>query len=338
MRHHHLPNIKTCAILALSALLLSGCGGDWLAPESDLEVAKGSVQSAALSPQADLAVVGSLHHGVSLWRLADQERVFDWRHHDHQPTIMATADFAAAAPLAATAEQNTLTLWQLDHGRALRFWSAPADILALQLDAGGSRALLGLRNHSAVLFDAQQGGVLRSFQHSAEVVSVALGQSTALTGSRDGTARLWDLQSGKKIAEVKHRDTVELVALSADGQLALSIGKQDRAVLWHSNSGETVGEINLSAGYMKPGRRITAARFSDDGRFLLLGQSGQKIILWDIANWQPVARWKLPKTRRWPPTNPSILAVAFTQQEHRFTAIASNGRVYHLTHRPHPSH
>lgn len=299
-------------------------------PVNSIEVAARSVQAGALSDSGQVAVIGSLYHGGSLWRLEDGERLFNWNHAQKQQSSIVAMDFSADGRWALTADTaSTLVLWNTQTGEAERYWVAPGPLLTVSLDAGAERALLGLETGEAVLFDIRRGGILHRLKHDARVNSVALSSNGefALTGSDGGKATTWDLNTGDALAQLNHEDDVQLVALSPDNTLALSVSKYDRALVWHPQNGKVTGEIPLEAEQLKRGLRFTAARFSDDSRLLLTGRPDGIIELWEVPSLRRVQHWQLPKRNAWLPTGAAVIDVAFSA-DGRIRAIASNGFIH----------
>lgn len=320
--------VRLCLIPLLTALAMVLQSCDRADPPAQVtEIAAIGLNTGRLDSASRFAVAGSVHHGISLWRIADRERLYDWTHSQSAPTTMIAADFSDDAMWALTADAHTLALWQTDTGENHRYWTVPARILAVQLSNNGSRALLGLDDHTAVLFDLLNGGILRTLRHDNRVRSVALSGDArvALTGSEDYQAVSWDLRSGEPLAQFQHSDDVQLVALSADATLALSVSKYDKAVIWHAHTGEVVGQLPLAAEGLKRGLRLTSARFSADNRLLLTGRPDQRVTLWNVETLEALQEWTLPKRSRWKPTGASIVDVAFTEKHDTFYAIGSNG-------------
>lgn len=315
------------------ALAASSACQKYSAPASSFEVAVQGLHSAALDNSGEYAVVASINHGGSLWRTEDGERLYNWNHSKDETSTIIAADIDATQRWAVTAEPNTLVLWNRQSGEGERFWTTPGEVLDIALGPNADFALLGLDTHKAVIFDVLRGGILQTLVHDNRVRSVDLSAdgTIAVTGSEDYQARTWDVASGKLIHSFKHDDDVQLVELSTDGSLVLSVSKYDKAVVWLSETGETVGELALHAEQLKRGLRFTAARFSEDKRFLLTGRPDQWVELWSLATMNTVARWKVPKRDYWKPTSAAILAVAFSQNEGEYFAVASNGFVYRLT-------
>lgn len=325
-------NIKARFFLsAIAALLLTACTQD-NAPEKTLEVAVKGLYAAAFSDDGKLAVVGSIYHGGSLWRLADGEKLYSWNHRQGEQSMLMAADFSPDGNWAMTASINSLVLWNTREGEAVRYWTAPGEVLSIALSSNGDFALLGLSDHSAVLFDVKRGGIKRTFVHGNRVRSVDLSSDgrLAITGSEDYTATLWDLASGKQLQQIKHDDDVQMVAISPDGRIAMSAAKYDKAVLWDTRTGDLLGEIPLGTEKLRRGLRFTTARFNSDGSQLLTGRPDEIVQLWDTASVQLVDSWKIPKRDKWQPTGAAVIAVAFDPNDNRYYAAGSNGMLHTL--------
>lgn len=323
-------NMKTLSLVIFLCLTLASCSKS-AAPSYSLEVASKGLHCSALSEDGKFAIAGSIYHGASLWRLEDQERLFNWNHQSAEQSTIVACDFSDDGRWALTATVNDMVLWDVNTGQALRNWLAPSEILDVELNADASLALLGLADHTAVIFDIRRGGVRRSFAHDNRVRSVDFDRSGryAMTGSEDFSARLWEVQSGTMVKRVKHEDDVQLVKLSDDGSLALSVSKYDKAIIWRTDNGELLGEVPLGAERLKRGLRLISARFSYDNQFLISGRQDQIVQLWALPNLEAKTNWKLSKRSQWKPTSAAVLDVAFAE-EGKFLAAASNGFVHVL--------
>lgn len=316
---------------AVMLAALSACSGD-LHPTDSLEVAVKGIHGGALTDDGNAAVIGSIHHGGSYWKIGSQERAFNWNHKEGETTTIVVADFSSDNAWALTANPYNLVLWNTASGQGERFWAAPGEILDAELGPGANIALLGLSDHTAVIFNIRRGGIMRTFQHQNRVRSVDFSKDgrLALTGSEDYTATLWDVSSGNMLKNMKHEDDVQLVKLSPNGDLALSVSKYDKAVLWDTSTGKARGELKLNDERIKRGATFVCARFNEDGTLLLTGQPDQIVQLWDVATLSPVASWKLPKRDPWKPTSASVIDVSFTEEPSTYRAIASNGFIHTL--------
>lgn len=335
MRHGHLA--LPILLLSILGATLSGCSPN-ADPSASTEVASKGAQGAALSPTGEWAVIGAIHQGGSLWRTRDGERLFNWNHRKGEKSTILAADFSPDGTWAITADLHTLVLWNVATGQPLRFWTSPGEVLSVALSNttnNGIYALLGLSDHSAVIFNVDKGRISRTFSHAGRVRSVDISDDLqfALTGSEDYTAVLWDVKTGKALHRIQHNDDVQMVTLSANGQRAFSAGKYDKALVWRTDNGNVVGELPVSAELMRRGLRFTSARFNKTGNKLLTGRPDQIVQLWDINSDGSIVlnkRWKLPKRDAWKPTNAAVLAVSFDKTGGTYHAIASNGFVHTL--------
>lgn len=319
------------AALYICFIFLCACSSD-NKPTRSLEVATKGIHGAALSNDGKQSAIGSILHGGSFWRVDSEERVFNWNHKEGETTTITVADFSDRGDWVLTANPFNLVLWDTKSGKGERFWQAPGEILDAELGPNANFAILGLSDHTAVIFNIRRGGVLRTFQHNNRVRSVDLSQDgkLAITGSEDYTANLWDIESGEKISSIKHNDDVQLVKISPDGSIALSMSKYDKALLWNTRSGEVFGELPLGAQRLKRGIRFISARFSRDNALLITGRPDRAVELWDIATLSKISRWTLPKRGSWKPTSAAVIDVSFGEDNDTFFAIASNGYIHTL--------
>jgi len=319
--------MNKATLVLVMGLLLSACE-KYSSPASSVEVASVGLHSAALNETGDASAVGSIYHGGSLWRLSDNERLYNWNHNTEEPTTIVASDFSDDGRWALTSDPHTMVLWNTGNGQGTRYWTAPAEVLDAELNRGGTLALLGLDDNTAVIFDIQRGGVRRTFAHTNRVRSVDFNANAtlAITGSEDYSAAVWDTRSGKQISKIKHADDVQLVKLSDDGSLALSVSKYDKAIVWDPRTAEKFAEVPLKKEYLRRGLRFTTARFSADNQFLLTGRPDRVVQLWQLhgknsaAPITEITRWKLPKRSAWKPTDSSLLDVAFSEVEGNYKA------------------
>ncbi len=311
--------------------LLSACDKG-AQPQQSREVALKGTYAAAFSRGAEFALIGSISHGASLWQVKDHERLYNWNHKQGDITNVIAAAFSPEGAFAFTADHQTMVLWRTSDGKALTFWTAPNEVLSVDLTPQGNFALLGLADHSVVLYDVKKGGIVRTFYHKNRVRSVELSgdAKVAVSGSEDQTVKLWDLQSGKLIHNWQHDNEVRLVAITDAGDKVISVSKYDKAVLWDTKTGQALGHIPLGDFALRRGLTFTAVEFSEDGQRLLTGNSGRMVQLWDTRSLQELKRWTLPKRDPWKPTSATVSALSFSENADQFYAIASNGFVHKL--------
>ncbi len=321
----HYRHMKRLTLGLITALAVTGCvsGDD---PVSYKEYALKGSYSAAISAKGNYAALGSFNHGGSLWQLSNHARKFNWNHQAGGFSIIAATAFSPEEAYAVTANQQDLVLWDVISGKSEGFWSSPAEILDIDLSAGGNYALLGLADHTAVYFDVKNGGVKKTFRHQARVRSVDLSDdgTLVLTGDDDYKTRLWDLESGEQLHELSLGNVVDTVALSPNGRYAFSSGSLDQAIIWDTNSGKTLKTLAATSEWFPKRVSYLSARFSPDSKKLLTGTASGLVQLWDVRKGKELRRWRAHKREQYGPVDTGIYAVGFGPGK-KYFALASNG-------------
>jgi WD40 repeat protein len=308
----------------LMGALLVGCDRG-ASPDSRRELAVQGLYSAALSQQGDLSLVGSIHHGGSLWGNQKNERLFDWNHKaEGYSSILSTA-IAADGKYGVTADKRNIVIWEVATGDAVWFWKAPADVEAIALADGGSIAAVGMRDYTVTLFDSKNGGLLRIFRHEGDVQSVDISAQgeKVLSGSDDSTARVWDVRQNKEINQVKHDNQVMTVTLGPNAKLAFSSSYRGNSWIWEVATGKVIQELPQPSGYYR------SARFSKSGDQLLTGTSAGHIQLWSVSSGDELGIWTATPKDRWVASSTQVLAVGFAAGG--YLAIGANGYLYSLS-------
>ena len=311
-------NITSLA-LAVSLAVLTACLPS--KPTQKLQVAANGAYSGAIDSQGRSLVLGSFQHGGSFWDIAKNARLFNWNHKQGFITEILYSDISDDGRFAITANYYNLVLWNTATGQPVWFWEAPARIEAADLSADGRFALLGLDNNKAVLFDAQNGGLLREFVHLAPVSAVSINVEAArvLTGSEDGSAKLWNLRNAELIREFKYRNQVSLVKLSQSGSIALIVPSNEKAELWNLNSRQKIASLSTAKF------RLYSARFIGDGR-LITGTTHRNIFEFETATGKKTTTWQIGTEGKESFKSAIVLDVGWRGDQ--LFAIGSNGYLY----------
>lgn len=310
-------------LLTLTLLVLYGCGGSDAV--TAYQVAARGLHAGALSAGSELALIGSLEHGGSLWRVDGYERLFDWNHRSGEYSALVAVAFSADGTRAVTTDPRTLAIWDTASGRSLAYWTTPSAATSVAV-ANDGRVLMGLADHSAVLFDGGSGRHLRTLLHEGPVTGVRLSADArwALTGSEDGTAVLWDTASGTALQRLHRDGPVHVVALSDGGRYLFTAGPGDEAAVW-------LGADGSFAFGLRNGRRpVTSARFSSDETRLLVGYLDREVELWDLGRRERLVRWRMKAANPWHPAGAAVLAVGFGAAPERAYALSGDGRLIAL--------
>ena len=311
------------ALLSLS--LLTACS-DAPGPQQTLETTIRGANAATLSSDSNFALVAAVDHGGSLWDLSSGERLFDWNHQQGGYTTLNHTRFSKDNRLAVTASPFDLVLWSIETGEPQWYWKTPDEIHDIDLVSDGRYALLGLDNAEAVIFDIQQGGVLKRMYHPASVRSVAINAegTLALTGADDYVARVWDVTNETMLFERTFTNQIDTVALAPNNQFAFSAETLGSAQIWDITTGEMIHSLSGDEWYWPKRVSYLSARFSDDSSQLLTGTAAGLVQLWDVASGEELQRWRVATKESYGPVQTGVYDVAFGRGS-SISAMGSNG-------------
>jgi WD40 repeat protein len=319
LRVRHLSS----ALLLSLTLLLSACDGG-KAPADIREVARQGAYSMRFSANGNELMVGSLHHGGSLWSISPPERLIDWNHKADDYSSITSSAFSPEGNFVATTDNRTIVLWVRDSGEAVWFWNSPGDIQDIALTSNGSYALLAMADYTATLFDIKNGGIRLRLAHDGTVYDVSVSDNSLLAASAsdDLNARIWNLENGKLLHQLKHNNQVKTAQLSADGRLLFTSALNESGKIWDVASGRLLQQIDRTRGH------YSAARFSANNSQLLTGNSSGQIELWNTADGTRSQIWRASPRDTWVSNNVLVEDVAFHNDE--WLAAGSNGLLYFL--------
>ena len=181
-------------------------------------------------------------------------------------------------------------VWNVSTGNADAFWATPSSVLDLAIDNSGRRVLMGLEDHSAVLFDADSGAHLLTLLHEGPVTRVAMStdNETGMTASEDGSARIWDLTTGTLKLRIDASGPIRTAALSRDGRWLLVAARNAELDLYD------VANTRRQARLRKTNPGVISARFSPAGDVLALGLVNRQALLFDTSSGRELRSLKLP--------------------------------------------
>lgn len=137
----------------------------------------------------------------------------------------------------------------------------------------------GLVNE-VILWDAETGKEIRQLKgHAKRVLTVAFSPDgkTVVSAGDSGVVRVWEASSGREIQQLTgHSDGVEFAAFSPDGKWIATASWDSTIRVWDTKTWESVATIPGQAAYY-------CLAFSPDSQMLLAGDSGGRVVLWDVA-------------------------------------------------------
>jgi len=311
--------VRLNVLLISLCMLLTACGDT---PTQHLELTTQSSYASAISPDGKYALVGSVLHGGSLWRIKDNEKLYNWNHGKGQLTAMSAVTFSTDSRFAITADKQRLVMWEVATGKPKGFWSSTGTILSVALSDNGAYALVGQENYTALYIETKTGSILQKLNHTDDINTVAISANglVGITGSEDGSVKIWKLSEGKAIHSFHVGDDVSAVAISRKGTLAFGGLYYGTGKIWSTKTGKEISTV----GY--PRITLSAARFSEDGKQLITGDTVRRVMVWDVKTGDKI-RQKVAKTPSFYPPSGLIVEEASLLQNGTISVIYSNGSV-----------
>jgi len=150
-------------------------------------------------------------------------------------------------------------------------WSRDNRILA----SGGN-------DRDVIIWNADTGKVIKSFDHPSEVQSLAFSPdgTRIAVGSADDRLRIYQVATGKELAVLEKPGSppnVSAVAWSSDGLFVLGGRGNHTLQYWNTKTNKDV----LNIGTMAP---VTSVALSTDNRTLIGASYDRSVRFWDVAN------------------------------------------------------
>ncbi|GGD77074.1 WD40 repeat domain-containing protein [Lacimicrobium alkaliphilum] len=306
----------------LAVLILSACSVPGSSPLQSYAFAPGGALAAALSINGEVAVVSTVENGVEVWDVKENTLRYQWRHQGEGNNLVATIAISADSEFVATADHDAFALWSMASGDPVGFWRIDESrIRDIAVSEGGSSILVGRSNGQVMYFEPATGRRLEFLGHQEKINSVALSPNGryALTGSSDYIAYLWDTRSGQVVYSFSHPSRVTKVALDRKGRLAFTADSKNNARIWDLTTGEQLSQLS----YLQRQKIFSAARFSDDGKYLLTGSPGRALNLWNASTGDEVEDWRVAPRAGRQPQSAVVYDVAFLPNNRVLSASSS---------------
>ena len=311
--------LRSFALLLSFCALLTACSDP---PSKHLELTAQSAYASAISPDGRYALVGSILHGGSLWRLKDEEKLYNWNHNKGQQTAMSAVAFSTDSHFAVTADKRRIVMWDVKTGRPKGFWAATGGILALALSDNGRYLIVGQEDYSALYIETKTGSILQKLYHSGDINAVAISAdgTIAATGSEDGSVKVWKLGKDDPTQTFQVGDDISSVALSRKGTLVFGGLYYGTGKIWNARTGKELSTVGFT--------RVTlsAARFSNNAKLLITGDTTRRVMTWDIKTGKQILKKVARSPSLYPPSGLIVEEVSL-QPDGTISAIYSNGSV-----------
>jgi len=279
-----------------------------------------------ISSDAKFSVVSSIHHGLSVWDLDKNQRIYNWAQEQNtSDNLVLSIDISDSASHVLTANRKNFALWNLQSGKSEGYWQVrESNIRDIAVSNGGDYLLIGKSNGTAVHVAVDTGRRLEFLGHKEKINSVDMlpNGRVAMSGGNDFTAYVWDTKSGQVVYQFNHSSRVSKVALDAKARYAFSADSMKGAYIWDLKTGKRISSLQGT----KRHEVFSSVRFSPDGKTLVTGAATRKVSVWDIATGKRLSHWFVTPKEAKRPTGAVVYSVAFGDNNDLLT-ISSSGYV-----------
>ncbi len=219
-------------------------------------------------------------------------------------------DLAGNDPARAGEQFRTQTANRLLTQFALRYRESPKTRIPLRQLWTIRRAadLPRGRIENKVLRKSLRGGLTRLAGWLLVITLVATGLAAGLS--------ITERYGDERILRDGHADQVRQIALSPDGRTLVSVGNDNKAIVWDLARRERRATLTTHTYH------VSAVAFAPSGKWFATAGADEKVIVWDTTNCEKIAT--VPATHR------GVDAIAFTADERLLIAPGRESDGAHL--------
>lgn len=311
-------------LLLLFALV--GCKPTTQAPQQRWQQSVEGAYAGNISNDAQYSVISSIHHGLSVWDLNKNERLYNWsQEQETSDNLVLSIDISDNSSHVLTANRENFALWNLKSGKSEGYWKVrESNIRDIAISNSGDYLLIGKSNGTVVHVTVDTGRRLEFLGHKEKVNTVDMlpNGRVAMSGGNDFTAYVWDTKTGQVVYQFNHSSRVSKVALDAQGRYAFSADSMKGAYIWDLKTGKRISSLQGT----KRQEVFSTVRFSPDGKTMITGAASRKVSVWDIATGKRRSHWFVTPKESKRPTGAVVYSVAFGDNDNLLT-ISSSGYV-----------
>ncbi|CAD6363965.1 WD40 repeat domain-containing protein [Shewanella putrefaciens] len=239
--------MKKILLLVLCTIFLTACQPK----AEDIQVlTTDSSYSASLSNNGKFALVATQNNGVQCWDLTSHTLRYQWIHGDINTGVTSTA-ISPNGLYGASLSRDSVALWTIADGKSFGWWSLPssgesvavADNGALLIGLNDGSVMSLNANKTALI-------KFLGHTERVNSVALSADGRIALTGSNDMQAILWQAQTGQPIHTWDIGSRVTKVALNDSGSLSFTNGSTNEAKIWDNASGKLLNQLKINRRQM----------------------------------------------------------------------------------------
>lgn len=248
---------------------------------------RGSVSSAAFSPDGKRVVTASWDHSARVWDAASGKPLSAPL--AHRGNVENAAFSPDGTRVVTASADGTARIWDATSGKPLSpplHHQAPVQGAAFSPD--GTRVVTASSDGTARVWDATSGEPLSPpLAHRDSVWSAAFSPDGTLvvTASSDNTARIWDATSGTPLSPaLVHRGVVKTAVFSPDGTRVATASNDRTGRVWDAVSGKPISPP------LSHDDSVASIAFDSGGTRVVTSSRDNTARVWDALSGRPLTR------------------------------------------------
>lgn len=192
--------------------------------------------------------------------------------------------------VAATAERDQLSVWDLKTGEQLFIMEAPGNYAGTRFtwSPDNQSLVAAFDNGTILVWDPEMGSQVRILS-VPQVVGLAwsLDGNSLITLSQYESLAVWDVKTGQPSRSLnEHTSWVLDLIWSPDGSMLAQGAEDGEIILWEARSGKKLRSFH------DPDRWVRNLTWSPDGKEIAAGGQNE-IKIWDVQTGQQVRTWSV---------------------------------------------
>ncbi len=241
-------------------------------------------------PAGELIATSDANGDVSLWQMADGQRVAIYQGHTNWTRALAIHPDGTI--LASSSEDRTVRFWDVATGKQLAILG-PCDrtFRGIKFSRDGRKFVVSGDDCQTRIYDLPgllsdparltiESHCLQSLVgHTNWVFSATYSpdESQMATASADGTVRIWNLSSGECTHILPHEHWAIRTLFSPDGRKLIVSGMSATIYIWDTRAGQLIQTLNGHRDW------IWSIELSADGNTLFSTGEDRTIRVWDLS-------------------------------------------------------
>ena len=318
MNFPSLHQLLLTGALATSVFMLTSCQPKSSTPTQQNVHSQDGSFAATISNSGKFALVSSLYHGVSAWDIEKNGVLYNWYQtpkeqafslfNDGDPNSSADNNFVFATAIAnddshaLLADKHRFSLWQMETGENVGYWSIKPSKVVYRTKSVGGRSIQTelydvIEQHNCTSPDTTKNEVCE-FTADIRAIDVSNQGKHILLGKSDGTVVHLKMSNGRRIEFLGHQQTlidgnsgetyhlnnaINSVAISPNGLYALSGSSDQSAYLWDTKTGQVIYKFQHSA-------RVVLVHLDPQARYAFTADSKKSAFIWDLKTGKKLAQ------------------------------------------------